>query len=247
MQGDHAWRALEQTWVTHHLPEAHRLYQEAYRIEPDNAIICGRLSLTFLRAHADPASPDVGNEDPLKRGYDMAIRAVSLDPNLPFARARLGWAFFWMNRLDDAVAEFEKAVALNPNFSDVHFPAVLNFAGEPTRALALLQAMARLDPFHPSQVHAIQGHSLYLLRRYEDAIAPLTECIRRGPQGVLGHVWLAAALVRLGKAAEARALTAELRARLPHLTLACWRIFSLYRNPADTAHMIEALHGAGWE
>jgi adenylate cyclase len=245
MQGDQAWRALEQSWVTRHLHDAHRLFEEAYKVDPDNAAICARLALTFVRGHADPASPACGDLELLRRGHDMAIRAVSLDPNLPFARARLGWAYFWMNELDAAIRQFEKATALNPNFADVHFPAVLNFAGDPERALDLLQAHARLDPFHPSQVHAIQGHSLYVMRRYQDAVAPLTECIRRGPHGVLGHVWLAATRIRLGQKEEAKALVAGLLARVPDLTLDRWRIFSLYRRPGDIPHMVDALHEAG--
>jgi adenylate cyclase len=245
MRGDHAWRKAEQSWLPQHLYEAHELFEQAYKADPNNATICARLSLTFVRAHADPTNPECGDPVSLRRGYDMAVRAVSLDPNLPFARARLGWAFFWMKQLDDSIREFEKAVALNRNFSDVHFPAVLNFGGEPARAMELLEAQARLDPFHPSHVHAIQGHSFYLLRRYEDAIAPLTECIRRGPHGVLGHIWLAASLVRLGQPGEAKKLIAEVLTRLPHLTIGRWGIFSLYRNPADSEHMISSLNQAG--
>jgi adenylate cyclase len=245
MRGDHAWRALEQSWITHHLFTAHEFYEQAYRADPDNAAICARLALTFVRAHADPASLEAGAEAPLKRGHEMAMRAVGLDPNLPFARARLGWAYFWMDQIDDAVRALEEAVALNPNFSDVHFPAVLNFAGEPARALDLVRAQARLDPFHPSQVHAILGHSLYLLGRYDEAIGPLTECIRRGPHGVLGHVWLASTFVRLGRVPEARGLIDDVLARIPQLTLTRWKIFSLYRDPAVSADMIAALNEAG--
>ena len=245
MQGDGEWRALEQSWAIQHMLKAHHLYQEAYKVEPNNALICARLALSFVRAHADPANPDCGNADSLERGYEMAIKAVNLDPNLPFARAQLGWAYFWMNQIDDAIGEFEKAVAVNRNFSDIHFPAVLNFAGEPKKALDLLRAEVRLDPFHPTQVHAIQGHSLFLLGHYQEAIEPLSECIRRSPHNALGQVWLAATLVRVDKSEQARALIADLKRRLPHLILSRWRLFSLYRVSSDTEHMITALHEAG--
>lgn len=72
-----------------------------------------------------------------------------------------------MNQLDLAIREFEKAIALNPNFSDLDFPAVLNFAGEPLRALDLLQSQARLDAFHPSQVHAIPQQLLPEARSFD--------------------------------------------------------------------------------
>jgi len=245
MQGDHAWRALEQSWEPRHLADAHALYQKAHKVDPDNALTCGRLSLSFMRIHADPASAKVGDIASLKQGHELALRSVSLDPNQPFARARLGWALFWMHRIDEAVGEFEKALALNPNFADVHIPAVLNFAGNAERALDLLRMMQRLDPFHPSQVHAIQGHSLYLMRKYEEALVPLRECIRRGPKGVLGHVWLSVVLVRLGELAEARGIVSDLMHRLPHLTLTRWRLFELYRDPKTSQGILRDLHSAG--
>jgi hypothetical protein len=66
-----------------------------------------------------------------------------------------------------------------------------------------------------------------------------------GPHVVLGHVWLAAALVRLGQPAEAREIIAEVLQRAPRMA-ARWRAPWLYRNPQDSEHMIEALREAGF-
>jgi tetratricopeptide (TPR) repeat protein len=150
-----------------------------------------------------------------------------------------------MHQPDAAVSEYEKAFALNPNFSDWRFPVVLVYAGAPLRALDVAQAHLRLDPYHPPHLHAFQGHALYMLKRYQEAVMPLRECIRRGPQVLLGHVWLAATLVRLGQRAEARAIIAEVRKRAPQMSLKRWPAPWLYRNPDDADHMIEALREAG--
>jgi len=178
----------------------------------------------------------------------LVNQAVGLDPNLPLARAQLGWAFFWMHQPDSAVSEYEKAFALNPNFSDWRFPVVLVYAGAAARALDVAQAHLRLDPYHPPNLHAFQGHALYMLKRYQEAVTPLRECIRRGPQVLLGHVWLAATLVRLGQRTEARAIIAEVLKRAPQMkmTLRRWRAPLLYRDPQDADHMIEALREAGF-
>ena len=246
MQGDQAFRVLEQSWDERHLYEARRFFEEAQKADPGSARICAKLAITYVRAHADPAVQECGNPIALRHGYELASKAVSLDPNLPYARAQLGWALFWMREPDAAMREFEKAIALNANFSDFHYPAVVIFSGAASRALDVLQTQMRLDPFHPPQLHAIQGHALYMLRRYGEAITPLSECIRRGPQVVLGQVWLAATLVRLGRRTEARAIAAEVLNRLPQFSLNRWTIFSLYRDPQDADHMIEALREAGY-
>ena len=52
----------------------------------------------------------------LDRAYTLALKGVQLDPNLPMAHAHLGSALTWKRQLDAALAEFEKAMALNPNF-----------------------------------------------------------------------------------------------------------------------------------
>jgi tetratricopeptide (TPR) repeat protein len=162
------------------------------------------------------------------------------------ARAQLAWAYFWMNRIDAAVAEFEKAVGLNPNYTDYRFSAILVFAGEPARALDVLRAHVRLDPFHPPQLHPIQGHALYMLKRYPEALAAIREGLQRAPDIVFSHVWLGAVQVRLGQHAEARdAIAAALRL-VPEITIQRWPMFARYRNPADAAHMINALREAGF-
>jgi adenylate cyclase len=205
MQGDQVQRRLEQSWDPKYLYEARRLFAEALKIEPQNARICAKLGHTYVRAYADPAAPDLGSAKDLEKGYELALKAVSLDPNLPLARAQLGRAYFWMKQIDACIGEFEKAVSLNPNFTDYRFSATLVFAGEPARALEVLQAHVRVDPFHPPQLHPIQGHAFYMLRRYPEALAAIREGLRRAPHIVFGQIWLGAVLVKLGQHVEAKA------------------------------------------
>jgi adenylate cyclase len=247
MQGEQALRIYEQSWSPSELYRARGLFAAAHDADPGNSRICALLGHSYVRAYADPLARDLGDMATLRSGYDLVSRAVALDPNLPLARAQLGWALFWMHQPDDAVAEYEKAFALNPNFSDWRFPVVLVYAGAAARSLEVAQAHLQLDPYHPPHLHAFQGHALYMLKRYRDAVAPLRECIRRGPQVVLGHVWLAATLVRLGEPSEARALVAEVLRHAPMMAMSFkrWRAPWLYRDPDDAEHMIAALREAG--
>jgi hypothetical protein len=84
-----------------------------------------------------------------------------------------------------------------------------------------------------------------MLGRYEEELAPLRECIRRGPHVVLGHIWLAATLVQLGQLTEARSIIAEVLRQTPLLTLERWPAPRLYLNREDSERMIEALRAAG--
>jgi adenylate cyclase len=243
LQGDEALRANRVSWDPDKLDEARRHYTKALEVDADNAVICAKLAFCYVRAYHDPSDPELGNPSLLKHGCDLAVRAVGLDPNLPLARANLGWALLWMRQHDAAISEYEKAFALNPNFSDPLFGGVLAYAGEASRALGFAQAHLRLDPFHPPHIHAIQGHALYMLRRYREALPPLRECIRRSAANMLGLYWLAATLVRLGEGEEARAVAAELLRRRPRITH--WLALAPYRSPQDADHMNEAVREAG--
>jgi len=77
-------------------------------------------------------------------------------------------------------------------------------------------------------------------------VAPLRESIRRSPYGILGHLWLAATLIRLREHAEAHELISEVKTRAPQMNQTRWRAPSLYRDPRDDAHMADALREAGF-
>ena len=246
MRGDQSLRMLEQSYERDHLYAAQRHFADARKVDPDNARICAMLGYTYVRAQNHVDAPELGNFEVLKQGFELISRPVHIDPNEPSARALLGRAFVWMHRARCRCAAIRDGSEPQSELLGRTFPNALVYAGAPARALDLLQAHVRLDPFHPPMVHATQGHALYTLKRYAEAVGPLRESIRRGPHVLLGHLWLAATLVRIGQPAEARDLIAEVLRRAPRMTQARWRAPSLYRNPEDAAHMADALREAGF-
>src|SRR4029079_5918382 len=82
------------------------------------------------------------------RAFQLARKAVQLDPNLPQAHIALAMVQSRKNLHDLAVAELEKAISLNPNFSDYQFIPTLVHAGAPLRAIQIAQTHMRVDPFY---------------------------------------------------------------------------------------------------
>ncbi len=244
LQGDQALKQAEQFWDARYVYDARNLYAEAFGIDSTNAAICAKLGHTHVRAYADPTSPDMGLRPELERGLEYSKQAVGLAPNLPLARAQLGWTFAWMKQPDEAIAEFEKAAALNPSFVDYRFALILTFAGQPERALLAAQECVRLDPFYGSMLPVIRGIALFVLERYQEALAALRECRGRAPH-VPGQAVLAATLMQMGHDAEARMVVAELLKRLPGLSAARWPMSSVFRRHRDAQALFEPLHKAG--
>jgi adenylate cyclase len=178
------------------LYEARRLLEQSMAIDPDYARAAAMLARTHLFAYYEPFDGDYLSPAALDRAFELAETAVHLDPRLPQARAQLGQVLIYKRRHNAAIAEFERAFALNPNYIDHRHATTLTFAGEPTRAIEVLEANIRLDPLQ-SNIFAftdvIGGLANFLLKRYGEAVRLCGEFASRAPNLQLAHLVLASA------------------------------------------------------
>ena len=67
------------------------------------------------------------------------------------AFAELGFAHLYSKCIDEALADYGQALALNPNDADVitQYGDALTYAGQPDRAMSHLERAMRLNPFYP--------------------------------------------------------------------------------------------------
>ena len=54
----------------------------------------------------------------LEQAFALAQQAVALDDSLPGAHAILGYVYLWKKQHEQAIAEAERAIALDPNDAD---------------------------------------------------------------------------------------------------------------------------------
>ena len=130
------------------LHEARRLFEQSVSVDPNSARAHAGLSQTFFTAWVNRIDSDFLRPETLDRAYQLARTAVRLDANLPMARAQLGMVLTLKRRHDEAMAEFERAQALNANFNDWRFANTLTYAGEAARAIDVADRLVRLDPFY---------------------------------------------------------------------------------------------------
>jgi len=229
------------------LYDARRLLEQSLAIDPDYARAAAILSWTHLNAYIEPFDGDYRNPAALDRALELAETAVHLDASLPQARAQLGHVLVHKRRVDAAIAEFERAFALNPNFFDPRFALVLFYAGEPARAIEVLESNIRLDPFQ-SHVYAFtgpMGFANYMLKRYGEAVRLLGECASRLPNLQWPHLWLASAYAQLGQLDEARREAGEVLRINPDFTIERYRRLLVHKDPKDAAHRIDGMCKAG--
>jgi adenylate cyclase len=182
----------------------------------------------------------------LDRACHLARKDVQLDPNLPEAHATLGFALGRRGEHEAAVAEFERAMALNPNFTDWRFGDTLMFAGDPARAVEVTERKMRLDPFYPPPAPVSLGLTHYMLRQYSQALPLLRECASRAPNFRAVHVFLAATYAQLGNIEQARAEAAEVLRIEPRYTIGGTQArLTPFKRPEDAEHFFDGLRKAG--
>src|SRR5664279_3510565 len=94
--------------------------------------------------------------------FAAASKAAELDPSSAEAHATLGFIYYWAKRdLAAASREFERAIALNPNYVDAYhwYANVLGSSGRSKESLAYLNRAQELDPASPS-IRADKGIGL---------------------------------------------------------------------------------------
>ena len=163
------------------LYEARRLLERSISLDPHYARAYAALSSTHLTAWIQPLDEDFLTPAALERAHRLARKAVQLDPNLPIAHAHLGNVLTFQGQHEQSVAEFEKAIALNPNFTDWRFGVALIRAGEPARAAQVIETHMRYDPFYSPWALGQLGLARYMLKEYSEALPPLREWASRAP------------------------------------------------------------------
>src|SRR5262245_52719939 len=164
------------------LYEMRRLLERSMAIDPNYARAYARLAWTYLSAWINPLDGDHLNPAAIDRAYQLARKAVQLDPNLPQAHAQLGHVVGkGRGEHQTAVAAFERSMALNPNFTDWRFGEALVYAGHPARAIEVAERHMRVDPFYPPLAPGWLGLAHYMLKQYSQALPWLQECASRSP------------------------------------------------------------------
>jgi tetratricopeptide (TPR) repeat protein len=118
---------------------------------------------------------------------------------------KLGTAHFFSKRFDEALAAYEKAIALKPDHPDAWYKKglVLVMLGRHDEALAAYEKGIALKPDHPD-VWFSKGMSLYALGRHDEALAAYEKAIEFEPDD--SAAWYARACVYALKGDSRRAL-----------------------------------------
>jgi adenylate cyclase len=213
---------------------------------PGYATAWAMLSLLYLDQDRFGFNPEPGQPPPLDKALETARRAVNLDQSNPRALQALMMTLFFRQEVAEALHVGERAVAINPNDTELlgEFGARVAFSGEWERGGLLLEQALTRNPGHSGYYHAMLAFVAYMQRDYEHAFAE----IRQSNQDKVSLYHGIAAIIyaRLGMTAEAARAGEQFQKMSPRF-IENLHAELLRRNlrPADRAHVIEGLRLAG--
>ena len=220
---------------------ARRLFEEAADYAPEYSRAFSALSRTHNLDWRYAWSPKP--KDSLAAAVAFARRAKELDHLDARGFSELGYAKLYCREHEEALAEYGRALSLNPNDSDIiaEYADALAYAEQPQRGVELLHKAMRLNPYYPDWYLWYLADIYDVMERHEDVIAT----IQRMHDPSEGQRLAAANYAQLGMMDEAQAAAREVLRLHPNFTIREWRERPPYRDQAVLERFIGGLRQAG--
>ena len=146
-----------------------------------------------------------------------ATKALELDGSLAEAHASLGFVKLYFDwDWADAEAEFQRAIALDPNYAPSHewYSIFLLAAGRSEDGFREIQLARQTDPLS-LPVNSDLGFHYYYTGRYGEAVKQLKFVLELNKDFPPAHLWLGRAYQELGRLDDALAEFRHVEERLP--------------------------------
>jgi adenylate cyclase len=221
---------------------ARQLLEKAIGLDPDYARAYIALAWTYLFEVWWGWTDNP--QQALEQAFEAAHKAATLDE----WDAECHWVMADLcaitSQFEKAVAEYNRALELNPNFADVladwgMFQARLGRAKE---SLETIRKAMRLNPNYPDWYTQFLGGATYAARQYEEAISVL-KMVKQHTR--VSRAYLAASYAQLGRMKEASAEAAETLKLDPHTGVSSISNVEYYTETADRDHFEAGMRKAG--
>jgi len=244
-----AVQMLNTFWISPNTADLNRTRQlltHALEAEPTYARAHALLADSIISVWHLPLDDDYLSDAAVDRAYQSACAAVQYDPSLPFAHAIVGLVLGYRRQHEASIHALDRAIALNPNYTDWRFVQAFLMAGQHRRAIAAGRAYVRADPYYPPRAAVWLGVGYFMTRRYREALPFLQDAALRAPDSRGAHLWNAANFAHWGRLREAQnEMEAALRID-PKFTLTEQaRQAAVCKDQRDVNHLLDGLRKAG--
>lgn len=192
MRGRYLWNLRTEEGLNQSI----EYFRQSITADPDYALAFAGMADSYVLQGAAIASADA---------RAAALSAIHLDPDLAEPHASLGMIYFFgeWNR-PKAELEFQRSIALDPNYATAHqwYGQELAATGNLPKAIYEMQLAQNLDPLSLI-IGTDLGWAAYLNRDYDGAISEYRRVLELDPAFVRALVRIGYADLRKGDTAEA--------------------------------------------
>ena len=183
----------------------------------------------------------------LQRAFQLAQKAVAMEESIDLGHSLLASIYLVMREHDKAIAEGERAVALNPNGAPgyIVLAGIVGCAGRWEESASYAKQSMRLDPFHDPVHYWILGRAYFMMGQYDEAILILKKAVQISPAFLPAHIFLAACYSSQGHDGEAAAEAKEVLRINPKFSVESYAKTLPYKNKADVEREVAVLRKAG--
>ncbi len=237
----HYWRVTRQDNMV-----AQALLEKAISIDPNYGQALGLLAASHIFS-AHMGWVDMAAAIPI--GEHAALAAIRADSEDPWAHHALASVYLLTRCFDDALAEFELALRLNPSFSPArgYYGVALAYCGRWEEGDQAARQALRLSPRDPfAAVYCgVVAYSQFVGGNYDEAIRMSREALRQRSDFVGAHRVLTASTAMAGLHQAAEAALHELRRTQPNISLAWIAQEMPFRRDIDRERYVEGFRRAG--
>jgi adenylate cyclase len=223
--------------------EARTLLRRAIQLDPNYAAAYAALAETYHIAVAMGWA-----ESPtefLDRAEELANKALGIDGSEVRAHIVLGRIDLFHHRYEQAQAQLERAIAINPNDAGALAGRgnLLMWLGQTDAAIDSLEQARRIDPeLNPIDRFAL-SLAYFLKRRYDAAIDQAELNLRETASANFSRIVLAAAYAEDDRAEDAARVAATVHTLDP--TFDAREFGTKFLSPNDLEHLRDGLRKAG--
>ena len=252
-----AYDAVLKGWEQFHQPRPDTLekaisyFEKATELDPDYSQAYAALAATYLQIWKRYWFAILGPgalHEPRFRAEEFLEKAMR-NPT-PLALQVAAAMFSQQGRHDDAIANGERSIALDPNDADsfVALAGALNLAGRPDEALGLIERAMRLNPRYPPSYLYELSLARFGMEQFDKAVVSLEKAAALNPDDRWSSRLLLATYGHLGRSKDAAKIfeAAEKNWRgFDPLTVRGVAFWYPFKEPADAERLAEGLRKAG--
>ena len=223
---------------------ARRMAEEAIALDPKYAEAYVVLSITHTN---DVFLGTSRPKESIPKAMELTQKALALNGSLADAHSKLGLLYVWSGRYDEAIAETERAVELDPNSGQLNYnlSTALRFAGNSKDAIPVILKALRQEPIAPDNYVQQKALAYFQAGECQNAIATCEKGPWREPDNLMTHVIRAMVYGFCDSEEEARKEAIEVLRIKPKFTVRSFTGILPYKNPSDRERAAQGLRKAG--